>query len=114
SDAATKALVNGGASATTSGAIDVEATSNNTVLATSDSTTIGIIAVSVNAPPTARIAGGTMASYDGSIGSQVGGGASTLTVKADATNNATATITVASDGFFAAGFSGARACIGGN
>jgi len=118
STATTQALVDQGASASTTrsatgscGAdagtdICVEATSANTANAFSDGATIGLIAVGAGLP-TAIVDAGTKAYYDGSVGT-----ASGVTVIANSANSADATSSVLSAGLVGADGSLAQACIG--
>ena len=83
-----EALVGSG-SITTSGNLDVTATSQNTAKGDSDGFSGGVIALSLNLPSSV-VGGGTKASF----GADVNGGPDRVKVEATSTNNATTTPTV--------------------
>ena len=102
SSADVNAIVGTG-SLTSSGAISVTATSQNTATATSDAANGGIVAGGVSVP-TAEVAGGTTAE----LGANVTSG-TTLDVTATGTNTATADSALISIGLFAGGGAAADA-----
>ena len=93
STADTNATVGG--NVTTSGLLHVKAIGNNTAHTTSSAATIGFVGIGISLP-TASVAGGTLAEFDGTAI-----GAGSITIEAGSTNTARSRAQVTAFGLFA-------------
>ena len=102
----TNAVVGG--NVTTSGLLHVKAIGNNSAHTTSSAATVGFVGVGISLP-TASVAGGTLAEFDGTAT-----GAGAITIEAGSTNTASSHAQVVAIGLFAGAGASASANVTGD